>query len=684
MCPRTARRSGGPRLSLATVLSFAAVVGCERAPTSTSPPVNPVADVSAFRPEFPRALLTAGVSASAVVPFSRVRLLLTRADSTVAFDSTYDFDSVNDSLALRIGVRLGPAASAFGETLQLALAYINAEGDTVFRGGPATVVARLQTAEGGQSAPPVQVPVRYSGPGAHATSVRLSPHRLDVVAGDLFTFEARAGDARGSDVANAPIIYRSLNSVAAELLRFTSGVGRATGSRGTVGIVASLLTGAADTALLVIRPLAARLQVLSGGGQTGEPGAVLAQPIVARVVDATNVGVPDVEVHFRARAGGDVPASVVSTDAEGYARSTWRLGNKSGEQTLEVSSGKLLGSPFTVAATASSGRPPNDTSGHGGQGGGSADLSKAVMTIVSGDSQSARVRTALEMPLVVNVSDENGKPLADVAIKWRPVGQDGTASADSTITDATGRSSNKWTLGARAGVQSLKASLDRAGGVSVTFSATALSDAGAPPRQLRFVTEPSAATLGIALQPAVVVGAFDAQGRLDSTFVGRVSLDLGGTASAAIRLGGTTSATAVAGLAVFDRLQIDATADALVLVASATGLESATSKPFAVSNPPAALSLRSGDGQQAKPGTTLKKDLVVVVEDARHRGLAGITVTWRVLTGGGTIVATSTSDAQGQASAAWTLGSLLGAQSVSASVPDVLGSPVIFTATAKR
>ncbi|MBI2409377.1 MAG: Ig-like domain-containing protein, partial [Gemmatimonadetes bacterium] len=597
---------------------------------------------------------------------------------------TYEFGADADSLALRLNVRLGPSAAAFGEELQLVLAYINAEGDTVFKGGPAMVVARRLSADGGPPPPPVIVPVHYEGPGAHATTVTLTPQRLEVTTGEVFAFSAHALDARGAEVAGAPIIYQSLDPGRAELTRFTAGVGLATGSRGSVNIVASLLNGAADTAQLIILPRAHRLLVVSGGGQSGEPGAVLGQPVVARVVDAANDGVQGVDVHFAAGTGGEVSADKVATDSDGYARTTWRLGHKPGTQMLAVSSDDLLGSPFSVAATAVEARPPNDTSGHGGSGGGPSDLSKAVMTIVSGDRQAARIGTLLESPLVVKVTDESGKPLADVAMNWKPVGQGGTASADSTTTDANGLSSNKWTLGTRDGAQSLKVSLDHAGGVAVTFTATALTDAGSPMRKLGFVTGPTPVAVGVEMRPAVVVGAFDAQGKHDSTFVGRVSLELGGAGSATARLAGTSTVTAVGGLAVFDRLHIDDVGESLVLVATAAGVESATSAPFAVTNPPTEISMRSGDGQHAKPNETLKQDLVVVIEDARHRGLAGVTVTWRVVSGGGSVTASSVSDAHGRATASWTLGPTPGAQTVTASVNGLLGSPVTFTATAKR
>ena len=304
------------------------------------------------------------------------------------------------------------------------------------------------------------------------------------------------------------------------------------------------------------------------------------------------------------------------------------------------------------------------------------------MTIVSGDNQSARVGTLAPAPLVIRVTDASGAAISDVTVDWKTSGQDGTPSAASTITDASGLSNNKWTLGARIGMQSMTASLSRAGGVSVSFAATALSDAAAPPGRLVFVSAPSDVAVGVAITPPVVVQALDALGRHDSTFTGRVSIDLGPTASGA-RLQGNPTANAVAGLAVFDRLTLDAPATALTLVASATGVASATSAEFAVTNPPARLKLASGDRQQGKPGAALPSPLVVLVEDSRGNPLSNVSVQWLVASGGGSIAALSTTNALGLASALWTLGGTNGAQSATASVDGARGSPVQFSATAK-
>jgi hypothetical protein len=83
--------------------------------------------------------------------------------------------------------------------------------------------------------------------------------------------------------------------------------------------------------------------------------------------------------------------------------------------------------------------------------------------------------------------------------------------------------------------------------------------------------------------------------------------------------------------------------------------------------------------------TTLAAPLVVQVSDSANTGMAGVTVSWAVTAGGGKVAAaTSVTNSAGQAQITWTLGSLVGTQTATASVSGVngvSGSPVTFTAT---
>ena len=84
------------------------------------------------------------------------------------------------------------------------------------------------------------------------------------------------------------------------------------------------------------------------------------------------------------------------------------------------------------------------------------------------------------------------------------------------------------------------------------------------------------------------------------------------------------------------------------------------------------LSKISGDNQQGAPGEALANPFVVAVQDQNGNPLAGTTVTFAVTAGGGTLTATTpTTDANGQAQTTLTLGSMLGTNTVQASVEGI-------------
>lgn len=100
--------------------------------------------------------------------------------------------------------------------------------------------------------------------------------------------------------------------------------------------------------------------------------------------------------------------------------------------------------------------------------------------------------------------------------------------------------------------------------------------------------------------------------------------------------------------------------------------------------PPAGLVIAkatpSGDGQTAIVATALPSQLRVEVID-NGSPVSGRTVAWAT-TGGGSVTASSDTDASGIATSQWTLGQSAGLQSASATLSGAGGSPIGFTATA--
>ncbi|HWA40455.1 MAG TPA: Ig-like domain-containing protein, partial [Gemmatimonadales bacterium] len=102
----------------------------------------------------------------------------------------------------------------------------------------------------------------------------------------------------------------------------------------------------------------------------------------------------------------------------------------------------------------------------------------------------------------------------------------------------------------------------------------------------------------------------------------------------------------------------------------------------ALPGPATALGLSSGGGQSQEAGLQFASALIARVTDPFGNGISGITVTWQVTSGSGSVNApTSLTTAGGQAAVSVTAGGTPGALQVEASVDSLTGSPVSFDLT---
>lgn len=99
---------------------------------------------------------------------------------------------------------------------------------------------------------------------------------------------------------------------------------------------------------------------------------------------------------------------------------------------------------------------------------------------------------------------------------------------------------------------------------------------------------------------------------------------------------------------------------------------------------PAQIAAVEGDGQTAEAGTSVALRPAVRVTDSAGDPVAGITVTFAVTSGGGSLEgATRTTGSDGMARVSrWTLGTTAGTNTMEARSGSLAGSPVVFTATA--
>ncbi|HXM37124.1 MAG TPA: hypothetical protein VN908_00525 [Gemmatimonadales bacterium] len=119
-------------------------------------------------------------------------------------------------------------------------------------------------------------------------------------------------------------------------------------------------------------------------------------------------------------------------------------------------------------------------------------------------------------------------------------------------------------------------------------TSTQFAIAAAAASHLAFTVQPSQTVQGAAITPPVQVAAQDSFGNLATEFQDSVTVALPGNPPIA-SLSGTTVVRAVNGVATFNDLSIAATSASDMLTASAGGLASVSSIPFAITPPPGSL-----------------------------------------------------------------------------------------------
>lgn len=318
--------------------------------------VRRVAHGLSFIAEFPGPLASVAQGAGSVVPFERVRVLFLRLDGQPALDTIVAFPAQSQELALSLSVALSDNAPPSGEQLDLFLRYINAAGDTVFRGGPVPVLAVPAGARGGTPAP-AAVPLVYTGPGASATTVTAAPDTAWIVSGDTFAFAATTRDAADSLITDAPVVWTSLDPQRATITAMHTGAGVSLPSRGPARVRVQLAAGGgADTVMLMIAPRAGSLALVAGGAQTAPINAPLADSIRVRVNGTDGLPMAGVTVAFAtATDNGTVSADTVVSDTLGIAAVQWTLGTAVGTQTLTATA---TGVPALVVSASSEATGP--------------------------------------------------------------------------------------------------------------------------------------------------------------------------------------------------------------------------------------------------------------------------------------------------------------------------------------
>lgn len=389
------------------------------------------------------------------------------------------------------------------------------------------------------------------------------------------------------------------------------------------------------------------LAVIGGDRQSAIPGAKLPTPISVRVSDALGNGVVGVSVGFAIAAqngGGSVLPESAVTDGTGVATTAWTLGSNFGVQTLTATVSGLT--PVTISAIPA-GFPSR-------------------IRIVSGNGQIGRSSNVLVQPLIVNVTDAAGSPVAGAQVKWtQGAGNaDGYVAPSPATTDATGNASVLWTLGGNLTSSVLTdtvfASLEDAPSLgSIAFTASAR-----PQPRIRFIRgtttgQPAGTqldTTGTTLSDTLVVQVYD-----PSTNTGIQ----GTTVTWAPQAGDATDGKSVNSVVTTDNLgyaknrwllrsnsgnAIPPSSVAKRMIATAAGIGDVEFR--AVVSPGIGMRLAITT-PPSKLITDSTNTVVFTLTDNNGFPVSGVTLTFAVSTGGTSSPTTAVTSSSGTAALAW-------------------------------
>ena len=293
----------------------------------------------------------------------------------------------------------------------------------------------------------------------------------------------------------------------------------------------------------------------------------------------------------------------------------------------------------------------------------------AALAIHAGDAQRANTGTAATNPLQVRVTGQSGDGLDGVTVSFTVAEGGGSIESATAVTGSNGiASAGRWTMG-DPGSQRLRASVS--GLDPVVLRATSLDIPNALAIQ---AGDGQQAATGTAVPGPVQVRVTGTTGDgLEGVTVSFEVTQGGGSLESAAATTGNDGIASPGAWTMGDPgpQQLRATVTGLgPVVFSATSLDV-----------PAALEIHSGDGQRATTGMAVPNPTQVRVTGTTGDPLAGVTVSFEVAEGGGSLEsATAATDGNGIASpGAWTMGDP-GPQVLRAIVTGL--EPVVFGAFA--
>ncbi len=367
----------------------------------------------------------------------------------------------------------------------------------------------------------------------------------------------------------------------------------------TLAASATGLTAAASTAFNVTAGTASKLVF---GVQPSNTAAG------ASITPAVTVTVEDAGGNTVTSATNSVTLAIGTNPGSGSLSGTTTVAAVNGVATFSNLSINDAGTGYALAASATGLSSAASTAFN-------VTAGTATKLAFSVQPSNTVAGASISPAITVTIEDTNGNTVT---------------SATNSLTLAIGANpgsgslSGTTTIAAVNGVATFSTlSINKAGtGYTLAASATGLTSAtstafnitGGTASKLAFVTQPSNTPPNAAITPAVTVAIEDSNGNTVTTSTASVAISIAANPGTGT-LGGTTTVSAVAGVASFANLTISSPGTGYTLSAASTGLTAATSAAFNVAAGPAAKLAFTTQPTNTNAGATINQ-IQVTVEDA--------------------------------------------------------------------
>ncbi|HLX59751.1 MAG TPA: hypothetical protein VKX17_00585 [Planctomycetota bacterium] len=295
------------------------------------------------------------------------------------------------------------------------------------------------------------------------------------------------------------------------------------------------------------------------------------------------------------------------------------------------------------------------------------------IAIAAGDGQTANAGAAVSGVVCVIAKDSGNNPVEGVTITWGSVTGGGSITGETQMTGSSGIATlGNWTLGNKPGANTITATSP--GLNSLVFTATGTLG---PPAKLAIAAgDGQTAAAGTAVKGVVCASVKDAA---DNPIQG-IGVTWGLVSNNG-SIAGAAQNTGSDGIATLGSWTLGKTAGTNTIVANAAGLPSITFTATGIAGPAALMSIAAGNNQTAPVGTAIPNVVCAFVGDQYLNPVAGVTVTWGSVVGGGSITGeTQQTNASGIATlGSWTLGPDPGLNTITATAPGV--NSIAFNAT---